>query len=91
MSVINASECLMRHACANADASCMHRVAQVLCASNATHDQVDPIAPPEGAAIGERITFEGFPGEPEAQLNPRKKVFERLAPDLTTNAGEGTC
>lgn len=64
---------------------------QVLCASNATHDKVDPITPPEGAAIGERITFEGFPGEPEAQLNPRKKVFEKLAPDLTTNAGEGTC
>ena len=60
---------------------------QVLCASNATHDQVDPISPPEGAAIGERVSFEGYSGEPEPQLNPKKKVFEKLAPDLTTNAG----
>ena len=60
----------------------------MLCASNATHDQVDPISPPEGVAIGERVTFEGFPGEPEAQLNPKKKVFEKLAPDLSTTAGE---
>ena len=60
---------------------------QVLCASNATHDQVDPISPPEGAAVGERVTFEGYSGEPEPQLNPKKKVFEKLAPDLTTNAG----
>ncbi|CAL8470271.1 g9813 [Coccomyxa elongata] len=58
----------------------------VLCASNATHDQVDPIVPPPGAQIGERINFEGFDGQPDAQLNPRKKIFEKLAPDLLTNA-----
>ena len=33
--------------------------AQVLCASNDAHDQVDPITPPEGVPNGERITFEG--------------------------------
>lgn len=60
---------------------------QVLCASNAAHDQVDPVNPPDGAAIGERITFEGFAGEPEPVLNPKKKIFEKLAPDLQTNAG----
>lgn len=60
---------------------------QVLCASNAAHDQVDPVNPPEGAAIGERITFEGFAGEPEPVLNPKKKIFEKLAPDLQTNTG----
>ena len=32
---------------------------QVLCASNAAHDQVDPLAPPEGSTPGERVTFEG--------------------------------
>lgn len=66
---------------------CRGDAVQVLCASNATHDQVDPICPPEGAAVGERVTFEGYGGEPELQLNPKKKVFEKLAPDLTTNAG----
>lgn len=35
---------------------CCH---QVLCASNESHDQVDPITPPEGVPVGERITFEG--------------------------------
>jgi hypothetical protein len=62
--------------------------AQVLCASNAAHDQVDPIIPPEGVPVGERITFEGFSNEPDAQLNPKKNVFGKLAPDLQTNAGE---
>lgn len=32
---------------------------QVLCASNDTHDQVDPVNPPEGVPLGERVTFEG--------------------------------
>ncbi|EIE26032.1 nucleic acid-binding protein [Coccomyxa subellipsoidea C-169] len=58
----------------------------VLCASNASHDKVDPIAPPPDAQIGERIKFEGFTGEPDAQLNPKKKIFEKLADDLVTNA-----
>ena len=71
-------------------ASCPHISAhflgrQVLCASNATHDQVDPVDPPEGAAVGERVTFQGFEGAPEPVLNPKKKVFEKLAPDLQTD------
>lgn len=60
---------------------------QVLCASTATHDQVDPIVPPHDVPVGERIKFEGFDGEPDAQLNPRKKIFETIAPDLLTSAG----
>ncbi|KAK9821000.1 hypothetical protein WJX81_008473 [Elliptochloris bilobata] len=58
----------------------------VLCASNAAHDQVDPVDPPEGAAIGERVTVEGYEGTPEPVLNPKRKVFEKLAPDLQTDA-----
>jgi aminoacyl tRNA synthase complex-interacting multifunctional protein 1 len=61
---------------------------QVLCASNAAHDQVDPIIPPEDVPVGERISFEGFNNKPDAQLNPKKNVFGKLAPDLQTNAGE---
>lgn len=38
---------------------CCCRRHQVLCASNEAHDQVDPITPPEGVPVGERITFEG--------------------------------
>lgn len=58
----------------------------VLCASNEDHTKVEPLAPPEGAVVGERIMFEGYTGEAEAQLNPKKKVFEELAPKLSTNA-----
>lgn len=60
----------------------------VLCASNEDHTVVQPVTPPEGVANGERIKFEGFDGEPEALLNPRKKQFEKIAPFLITNAGE---
>ncbi|KAK9808921.1 hypothetical protein WJX72_006429 [[Myrmecia] bisecta] len=58
----------------------------VLCASNAAHDKVDPIIPPEGVPLGEKIVFSGFEGEPEAVLNPKKKIFEKIAPDLATDA-----
>lgn len=61
---------------------------QVLCASNAAHDQVQPITPPEGVPVGERITFAGFDNPPDERLNPRKNIFEKLAPFLTTSAGE---
>ena len=59
----------------------------VLCASNSDHTEVDPINPPEGAVVGEKVTFEGFSAEPEAQINPKKKIFEKIAPDLVTDAG----
>lgn len=58
----------------------------VLCASNADHTAVEFAIPPEGAKIGERVTFEGFDGEPEAQNKvSKKKIFQTLAPDLKTD------
>ena len=58
----------------------------VLCASDADHTAVDPVSPPEGAAPGEVVTFAGFDGEPEERLNPKKKQFDKIAPDLRTDA-----
>lgn len=41
--------------------------------------------PPAGAAIGDRVVCEGCDaGEPDAQLNPKKKVWETVQPDLAT-------
>ena len=58
----------------------------VLCASNADHTKVEFAVPPEGAKIGERVTFEGITGEPEAENKvAKKKMFEKLAPDLKTD------
>ncbi|CAD6576630.1 MAG: G4 quadruplex nucleic acid binding protein [Alectoria sarmentosa] len=45
---------------------------------------VELVAPPEGAAAGERVCFEGWEGEPEGVLNPKKKVWESLQPGFTT-------
>lgn len=59
----------------------------VLCASNADHTAVEFVVPPEGSKLGERVQFEGFSGDPEPENKvAKKKVFEKLAPDLKTDA-----
>ena len=63
--------------------------AMVLCASIETPDQrtVELLTPPDGAAIGERIMFDGCPGEPlPANQVAKKKVWEAVQPELSTNA-----
>lgn len=57
--------------------------AMVMCASSP--EKVEILAPPLGAVPGDRITFEGFPGDPEKELNPKKKMWEQIQPDLHTN------
>ena len=46
---------------------------------------VELVSPPEGAKVGERVCFEGWEGEPEGVLNPKKKVWEGLQPGFTTD------
>jgi aminoacyl tRNA synthase complex-interacting multifunctional protein 1 len=60
--------------------------AMVMCAS--TPDKVEILAPPENSAPGDVVLVEGFERAPDAQLNPKKKIFEACAPDLKVN-GEG--
>jgi len=61
--------------------------AMVLAASDVDHTVVELLTPPDGCAIGERIVFEGHPGEP---LPPnqiaKKKVWEAVQPELGTDA-----
>ncbi len=45
---------------------------------------VELVAPPPGAEPGERVCFEGWWGEPEGVLNPKKKVWETFQPGFTT-------
>ncbi|KAJ5770388.1 uncharacterized protein N7511_002439 [Penicillium nucicola] len=46
---------------------------------------VELVNPPADAPAGERITFQGWSeGEPEKQLNPKKKVWEMFQPGFTT-------
>lgn len=51
---------------------------------------VELVEIPEGAVAGTRIEFEGFEGEPEGQLNPKKKVWEAMQVGFTTLEADGT-
>lgn len=57
--------------------------AMVMCASSP--EKVEILAPPIGSVPGDRITFDAFPGEPDKELNPKKKIWEQIQPDLYTN------
>jgi len=75
----------------------------IMCASSP--EKVEILQVPTGSVIGERVTCEGFPGEPDSQLNPKKKVWEQIQKDLFvtkdgtasykggafTVSGKGTC
>ncbi|XP_073521765.1 tyrosine--tRNA ligase, cytoplasmic [Phyllobates terribilis] len=56
----------------------------LLCASiEGENKQVEPLDPPVECAPGERVYIEGYEnGEPEAELKPKKKVFEKLQADF---------
>lgn len=57
----------------------------VLCSSK--EDGVEPLAPPEGSKPGDRVLVEGHEeGAPDEQLNPKKKIWEKLSIDLKTSA-----
>lgn len=45
---------------------------------------VELVNPPADSPAGEKIFFEGWNGEPEKQLNPKKKVWETFQPGFTT-------
>ncbi|XP_058405852.1 aminoacyl tRNA synthase complex-interacting multifunctional protein 1 [Diceros bicornis minor] len=57
--------------------------AMVMCASSP--EKVEILAPPSGSVPGDRVTFDAYPGEPDKELNPKKKIWEQIQPDLYTN------
>ncbi|XP_068072848.2 uncharacterized protein isoform X1 [Danio rerio] len=58
--------------------------ARLLCAVN--QERMEPLTPPTGAQPGDRVTFQLYPGEPEKELNPKQRLWERLLPDLRIDA-----
>ena len=59
----------------------------VLCSSKEEPKEVEPLLPPEGSVAGDRVFVEGYDGgTPDEQLNPKRKVWEKLAADMKTNA-----
>ena len=66
--------------------------AMLLCASVTGldgKDEIVPLDPPAGSKPGDRVTVEGYEheklGEPDEQLNPKKKIFEALKPEFSTS------
>ncbi|CAL8069838.1 unnamed protein product [Orchesella dallaii] len=57
--------------------------AMVMCASSP--EKVEILVPPSGSAPGDVIEVEGYVRRPDPVLNPKKKIFETVAPDLKTN------
>lgn len=49
-----------------------------------TKDIVELVTPPESSKPGDVLSFAGFEGEPEAQLNPKKKIFETIQVGFTS-------
>ncbi|XP_068924227.1 tyrosine--tRNA ligase, cytoplasmic isoform X2 [Petaurus breviceps papuanus] len=56
----------------------------LLCASmEGAQRQVELLDPPSGSAPGERVFVEGYEkGQPDDELKPKKKVFEKLQTDF---------
>lgn len=63
--------------------------AMVMCAS--TPERVEVLRPPASAVPGDLVSCDGFARQPDAQLNPKKKIFETCAPDLGTNDALAAC
>jgi tRNA-binding EMAP/Myf-like protein len=62
----------------------------VLCATS-PDGKVEFVTPPEGAKVGERISFAGHVGEPAAPSRmDKKKIFDSVAPGLVVGEN-GVC
>ncbi|KAH7977380.1 hypothetical protein HPB49_001106 [Dermacentor silvarum] len=63
--------------------------AMVLCASVQEPRQVEPLKPPSNCSPGDRVFIEGYEDasiQPDTQLNPKKKIWEKLQVDMKVSA-----
>ena len=51
----------------------------VLCASDQTHEHVDPVTPPAASSVGELVYFRGHVSDPKPPGNAAVKAFKRVA------------
>eukprot|EP00965_Chrysotila_dentata_P065617 2174445-Pleurochrysis_carterae.AAC.1 len=59
--------------------------AMLLCGFAADGGAVRLVRPPDGCVPGDRVHFDGHEGEPEKQLNPKKKLWDKLQGDLNVH------
>ncbi len=69
--------------------TCCGRVVEVKSNGIAACPQVELVEPPEGVAPGERVFVDGYAGEPDEQLNPRKKVWDQVRTGWHVRAKQG--
>lgn len=60
--------------------------AMIMCASVEEPRMVEPLFPPEGSSIGQSVFIDGYQGKPDEELKPKKKIWEKLQPDLKVNS-----
>ena len=58
--------------------------AMVMAASNADGTVVELLDPPVGSAIGDKVTVQGYDGQPDAVLNPKQKFYADVLAELKT-------
>ncbi|KAK9875015.1 hypothetical protein WA026_005825 [Henosepilachna vigintioctopunctata] len=63
--------------------------AMVMCAS--CEKGVEVLSPPPGCSAGDLVECEGYTRNPDPVMNPKKKIFETVAPDLHTNESLLAC
>ncbi|XP_014292180.1 aminoacyl tRNA synthase complex-interacting multifunctional protein 1 isoform X2 [Halyomorpha halys] len=56
----------------------------VMCACN--DGVVEVLRPPSESVPGDVVSCSGYTNSPDPQLNPRKRIFETVAPDLKTDS-----
>jgi len=56
----------------------------IMCAVSETKTEI--LVPPTDSVVGDKVICAKFPGTPDGQLNPKKKIWETLKPDVRTNA-----
>lgn len=57
-----------------------------MCASSP--EKVEILKPPSDSVPGDVIEVEGYQRRADPVMNPKKKIFETVAPDLKTNDGK---
>ncbi|BFZ14598.1 hypothetical protein BsWGS_17637 [Bradybaena similaris] len=58
--------------------------AMIMCAVGPQKCEI--LVPPTDSVVGDRVVVEEYPGKPDEQLNPKKKIWETLKPDVYTTS-----
>ncbi|VDK24416.1 unnamed protein product [Taenia asiatica] len=61
----------------------------LMCAADAS-DKIEPlvIESPTDLTLGDKVYVQDYPGEPDAQLHPKRKVWEQVMPDMRVDSSQ---